>query len=82
MPPKVIPEGAAKMPSEMIAAGVIGAAGESAVVSATVKTYVLAADSSHEVPPDFVLGGRHTVDGVEVIEDRPIGNNPEEHAAV
>jgi len=82
MPPKVITEGAAEMPGEMIAAGVIGAAGKSAIVSAAVKTYILAADSSHEVAPNFVLGGRHTVDGVDIIEDRPIGNNPEEHAAV
>jgi len=82
MPPEVVTEGATEMPGEMIAAGVVGAAREPAGVVATVKTHILAADSSHEIPADFLFHGCHTVDKIEAVEDRAIRNGTEEHTAI
>jgi len=82
MSPEVVTEAATEMPGEVIAAGVVGAAGEPAVVGATVESNILAADSRHEIPADFLLDGCHAVDEIEVIKDRSIRDGAEEHTAI
>lgn len=72
MPPKVVSNVGAKVSCKVVAAHVIGAAGE-VTVELGVESQVLAANSSHYIPAEF-LAKFTTVNRVEIIKDRTIGS--------
>ena len=71
--PKVIANVGSEVSRKVIAAHIICAAGDAVTVELGVEPQVLAADSGHYIPAEF-LAELASVDSVEIIEDRTIGS--------
>lgn len=66
--PEVISDVAAKVECKVVAAHVIGAAGEAVTVELGVEPQVLAADSRHHITAEF-FAEFASVDGIEIVKD-------------
>lgn len=75
--PEVITYVGADVSCKMVAAHVIGAASEVVAVELGVEAQVLATNSSHHIAAKF-FAKFASVDGVEIVKDRPIGSRGEE----
>ena len=69
--PRIKPDGGAEMAEEMVAADVVGAGGKTANGEILIETDALRADAALQFELNLV-GDRRRIDGVEIVENRPI----------
>jgi len=72
MPPEVVANVGAKVSGKVVAAHVIGAAGEAVTVELSVEPQVLTANSCHYIAAEL-LAELCAINGVEIVEDWAIG---------